>query len=108
MYGRGIPGVDGVGDIIRILAQIGALGRVVDETERYFVGEFEYTLSDRLIVHSEDVLCIHPVFIRRFRVKTDGLKPIYPFGCEIDGFDYRPWVAPAPPVRRRTKALALQ
>ena len=89
-YGRGIPGVDGIGDVIRVLAQIGALGRVVDETERYCVGEFEYTLPDRLIVHSKDALCIHPVFIRRFRVRTEGEKLIYPVGCEIDGFDYRP------------------
>ena len=107
-FGRGIPDVDGIGDIIRILTQIGALGRIVEETERYHVGEFEYTLRDRLIVNSEDALCIHPVFIKRFRVRTDGLKPIYPVGCDIEGSDYRHWVASAPPSARRQKVLALQ
>ncbi len=74
----------------RILIEIGAVGRVKTETDRYIVGEFEYTVPHKLVVSSYEKFCLHPIFLEVFsarRIPTD--KPIYPYGSDIEELDHR-------------------
>jgi hypothetical protein len=78
------------------MVEIGCIGRVVQQTEQYITGEFEYTLPDRLFMSHDEDLCLHPLFTRAFssrviRTKNpnERIKPIYPLGASIDSDDYR-------------------
>jgi hypothetical protein len=78
----------------RILIETGIVGRVVDSTDRYMVGRFEYTEPHKLVVGSKDELCLHPVFASAFncRLLPGKLhKPIYPYGSDPEAEDYRSW-----------------
>jgi hypothetical protein len=81
-------------DFRRILIETGIVGRVVDSTDRYTVGRFEYTEPHKLIVGSKDELCLHPVFASAFNCRLPPgklQKPIYPYGSDPEAEDYRSW-----------------
>ncbi len=72
-----------------MLIEIGAIGRVIRETELYVQGEFEYTVPHKLVTGTDDLLCIHPLFSRIFSAKVRDHKPVYPYGSVIMDKDYR-------------------
>jgi hypothetical protein len=80
-------------DFIKMLIEMGCIGRVINETDRYFIGEFEYTRPARLVISTSDTLCLHPVFCRIYSAKKPGNdgKVIYPYGSDIEGLDHREW-----------------
>jgi hypothetical protein len=83
-------------DFRRILIETGIVGKVVDATDRYIVGRFEYTEPHKLIVSSKDQLCIHPVFASTFNYRiesTQAMRAVYPYGSDPDGEDYRNFVS---------------
>lgn len=76
----------------RLLIETGIVGRVIGETERYLVGRFEYTEPHKLVVATEDSLCLHPVFAEVYNFKNNGTsKTIYPYGTDPDADDHRTW-----------------
>jgi len=94
-HGKKAMGTDDFADFKRMLIEIGVVGRVLGETERYVTGLFEYTVPHRLVTSTEDELCLHPVFLKVFSAKKPppgGMrKTVYPFGTDADGRDYRDW-----------------
>jgi hypothetical protein len=92
-HGKGVPQVFDYADFARLMIQIGAVGRVSNETERYVEGVFEYTAPHELRISSEDHLCLHPVFTQAFHAirpsDSDDRRAIYPYGSDIDATDKR-------------------
>ena len=74
----------------RMLLEIGALGRVKlgKATDIYIQGNFEYTVEHEIAVSHEDELCIHPLFSGIFGSDSKD-RPVYPYGSDLDGEDYR-------------------
>ena len=92
-HGQGIFGVYEFGDLLNMLIEIGVIGRVIRETDRYIEGRFEYNAPHHLVVSSDDRLCLHPVFSEVFAAKKPEVGPetraIYPFGTDIDEPEFR-------------------
>ena len=92
-HGKKVSGYDDFDDYKRLLMEIGAVGRVVDEgrMDRYIIGHFEYTLPHRLVTGSNDNLCLHPAFCQVFSASypKDDSRVIYPYGSQADGEDHR-------------------
>ncbi len=78
-------------DFREMLVEVGAVGRVKNTTDRYVIGEFVYTATQKLAVSADDKLCIHPAFCKTFGSKLPELggRVVYPYGTDIDGNDYR-------------------
>ncbi|MBI5234515.1 MAG: hypothetical protein HY880_09190 [Deltaproteobacteria bacterium] len=80
-------------DFRDLLTEMGIVGKVIVETDRYFVGKFEYTEPHKLVVSDDDILCLHPVFAEVFSFKRSGtIKTVYPYGCDPETPDHRTWV----------------
>lgn len=73
----------------RMLIEIGAVGRVLDDSGRYIQAEFEYTVPHQLVSSTDDMLCIHPLFTEVFSAKIREKKPVYPYGSRLEDADYR-------------------
>lgn len=92
-YGKRLTRLSDYHDALHMLIQIGAIGVVTGENERYVKGLFEYTEPHNLSWRGDDELCVHPVFIESLRVMENApctaRKPIYPTGSTADltGFD---------------------
>ncbi len=79
------------------LVKIGAVGRVMRETERYFEATFYYTHEGRLEVPVDDheKLAFHPLFSRYLscldaKPEVPEAKAVYPYGSDPDlDDDYR-------------------
>ena len=75
-------------DALALLMEIGAVGVVTGESDRYIEGTFEYSVPNRLHYRGDDALCIHPIFVKEYRVaeNTDSeeRRSVYPFGSETD------------------------
>jgi hypothetical protein len=69
------------GEIMQTLIEIGAIGRVIGETRRYYIAIFEYMVPHRLLVRETDSFCVHPVFTETYQAKSryEGAKPIYTY-----------------------------
>lgn len=80
---------DDFDDFQRMLIEIGAIGRVLDDQGRYIQGEFEYTVPHKLVTSTDDLMCIHPLFTEIFNAKIRDRKPVYPYGSKIDDKDLR-------------------
>ena len=50
-----------------MLADIGILGRLVNENEQYLRAEFAYTVPGRWTLAPHEEYCLHPLFVREFR-----------------------------------------
>lgn len=95
----GIKKVNGMqfSEFLDHLVKIGALGRVVGETERYFEATFYYTHEGRLEVPVDDdqKLAFHPLFSRYLgcmdaKSEVPEAKAVYPYGSDPDlDDDYR-------------------
>lgn len=88
-HGKKAMGSDEFDEFKRMLIEIGAVGRVVGETEKYVKAFFEYTAHHRLVTSTDDDLCIHPLFTEIFSAKKKMKKPVYPHGALLDDKDYR-------------------
>ncbi|MDE1463905.1 P-loop ATPase, Sll1717 family [Spartinivicinus poritis] len=75
----------------RMLIEIGAIGKVINVTDRYVQALFEYTVPHRLVTSTDDELCIHPLFSEIYSAKTKLKMPVYPYGSMLDDPDYREW-----------------
>ncbi len=70
-------------DFKAMLLEIGCIGRLIDQTERYDIAEFEYTIPHRLAVGDDDIMCVHPLFsgvYQSMRSEGDGTRSVYPYG----------------------------
>lgn len=90
-HGKKATGSDDFFDFKRMLIEIGAIGRVVSESDKYVQALFEYTVPHQLVTSTDDELCLHPLFTEIFSAKTRLKKPVYPYGSMIDDPDYRDW-----------------
>ena len=88
-HGKKAMGTDDFFDFKRMLIEIGAIGRVLDDAGRYIQAEFEYTTSHKLVTSTDDMLCFHPLFTEVFSAKIREKKPVYPYGSRIEDRDYR-------------------
>ena len=83
-------------DLIAALAEIGAVGRVVDETPRYYEGEFEFMIPGRLVPSDHDRFCLHPIVSENFNAKYDrqgkGEKAVYPYNYDLVSDGDRDWI----------------
>ena len=79
----------------RMLIEIGAVGRWMNDTARYVEAEFEYTAPNRLNVSDDERMCLHPLFAGVYGCidwqpnQGRDSKPVYPFGWDSNGPDYR-------------------
>jgi hypothetical protein len=81
------------GDFRRLLMELGIMGRVTGETERYVIGRFEYIEPFKVNASTNDDLCLHPVFAQVFHfTKKSGAKAVYPFGSDPLDQDHRTWL----------------
>lgn len=76
-------------DFKRMFIEIGAVGRVLDDTGRYIQAEFEYTVPHKLVTGTDDMLCFHPLFAEIYSAKIREKTPVYPYGSRIEDKDYR-------------------
>jgi len=87
-------GFDDFRHFIRMLSELGVIGRFVGKTDRYTRAVFEYSEPSRLIFTSDDFLCIHPLFSSAYRVThpqfpRGDFLPVYPLGTDPDELDRR-------------------
>jgi len=75
----------------RMMIEIGCIGAVIQETDRYVIGVFEYTEGEELSVSSKTKLCLHPLFCGGEKTHNlNGIsKVIYPYGSDPEGLDRR-------------------
>ena len=80
-----IYGIENRTDLMSLLTEIGAVGRLVRETDKYFEAVFEYMVPHRLIVSTRDEFCIHPVFTEVYNANSEylGSKPVYTYWSKI-------------------------
>jgi hypothetical protein len=83
-------------EFLTVLFAIGAVGILLDKTERYYKAHFQYTFDTPLsAAEDEDWLCFHPLFTRYLHVRSlhrlrrAGSLATYPFGSDPADQDYR-------------------
>ena len=95
-HGKNIENLLDYFDLKRLLIEIGAIGRVLNLTDRYVIGIFEYTVPHKLTTTTDDSLCMHPVFFEVFQAKKpENIKdflPVYPYGTDVNGEEYRDFI----------------
>lgn len=72
-------------DFKSMLLEIGCIGRQIDQTERYDIAEFEYTIPHRLAVGDNDLMCVHPLFSGVYQSipdEGDIQRAVYPYGTD--------------------------
>ena len=92
-HGKKVCRHEAYDDFLRMLIEMGVVGRVINRTERYIEGVFEYTVPHKLVVSTEDYLCLHPSFCEVFsaiKMKSKN-RVVYPYGSDLEGTDYRNW-----------------
>lgn len=92
-FGKKAMGGDDYFDFRKMLIEIGAIGKIIEEKERYYIGEFEYNVPHRLVVSTDDEFCLHPLFASMFSFKRpknrNMSRTIYPYGTDIETEDRR-------------------
>ena len=91
---EGRMGVDNFLDFLRMLSQLGAVGRLTKSHGTYVTALFEYSEPSKMIYRPGDSICFHPVFTDKYRIISadklpDTYKPVYPLGTDIDSEDRR-------------------
>lgn len=68
----------------RMLVETGAIGKQIDETDRFWECQFEYSVPGEMVLSSRDMLCVHPLFNARFSSLVNGTaeKLVYPYGVD--------------------------
>ena len=70
-------------DFVEMLLEIGAIGKVVETSSRYVMGQFQYNYDGPLIPSSNDRLCIHPAFRVMFPDSPRAtVSRVWPVGVE--------------------------
>lgn len=69
---------------MEMLIEIGAVGRVVERSQKYIQAQFAYNIPHKLVTRTDDSLCIHPLFSEIFNVKISEKKPVYTFGTRLE------------------------
>jgi hypothetical protein len=87
-------GVYSFPDFLKMLAELGAVGRMVAISDEHVTAQFEYAEPSRLIITPGDVLCFHPVFSGQYRMirpesVPESYRPVYPLGTDLDTEDRR-------------------
>ena len=94
-HGRAVTPALDVHAFKRMLIEIGAIGRWTGETARYVEAEFEYTTPNRLNISDDETMCLHPLFAGVYGCidtqpgRGRDSRPVYPFGWDARGPDYR-------------------
>lgn len=89
-----IPWVDETSDILRVLIEIGAIGRYYSQSGKYYNSHFEYAVPHKLNIGLNDQMCMHPLFIGTFcPPMADPKFAVYPQGTTIEDDDYREWAS---------------
>ncbi len=91
---KGLMKGQGFHSTVRMLSELGAVGRLIRTTDRFHTGVFEYSEPNRLIFTPDDVLCFHPVFSSYYRaippeVSPKNFRPVYPYGVAPGSADRR-------------------
>mgnify|MGYP007017146609 CR=1 FL=1 len=82
-------------EVIHLLTELGVIGRVIRETDKYIQGRFEYSEPHKLSLIEEERICLHPVFCEHFdlgdRIRNikDDFMPVYPYGIDPNEIDRR-------------------
>ncbi|MEQ1605857.1 MAG: hypothetical protein ABL999_13420 [Pyrinomonadaceae bacterium] len=72
-------------DLVEMLLRIGIVGLVVDEGNRYVVGNFYYNALMPPNIARGTTLCLHPIFSRYFKATFNRMgKAVLPKGIVID------------------------
>ncbi|MBK8047899.1 MAG: hypothetical protein IPK16_12655 [Anaerolineales bacterium] len=87
-----------------LVAELGIVGKVRhrDRNGLYILGDFEYMMTDRLTLDSEDECVIHPMFFGKLHTRMTERVIVLPFPNHADfGADYIRWMNPnvEPPKR---------
>ncbi len=70
---------------IKMLVDIGAVGKVIDKQGKYSTGQFQYNYDSHLSVSELDMLCIHPIFRVMFpHGSQEIMSSIYPVGLDAE------------------------
>jgi len=82
-------------DYVRLLTELGVIGRLIRRDRDYAVAIFEYSEPHKLLLTPEDTVCVHPAFTEKFRVVaadavSDEFLPVYPLGSDPQADDRRP------------------
>ena len=91
---KGFGNVHDFDDYLRMLTEVGAIGRLIKRTNRFIVAQFEYSEPARLLFNDTDELCIHPCFTRTTHVmganpSPENYMPVYPLGAQLNDPDRR-------------------
>ena len=75
----------------QMLTDIGVIGRLIDETERYLKAEFAYSIEGQLVLSPDEDYCLHPLFVRQYNSRDIAggkmsAKPVYPVGTPERAF----------------------
>lgn len=80
-----VSGISEYDEFREMLFNMGIVGRAIDGTSRYIIGQFAYNLPHQLVASHDDRFCVHPVFARRYSMRPDDKGQfVYPHGCEIE------------------------
>jgi hypothetical protein len=86
--------IDHFQDFLRMMTELGVVGRLLRFTESYAIASYEYAEPYRLIFNQSDRLCIHPCYTMQSRLFFPGespatYTPVYPLGSQLDDEDRR-------------------
>ncbi len=77
----------------RMMFEMGCIGAVIDSSDIYTHGVFEYTMPESLDPADKNELCLHPMFcggIKNETSVTEGAsKVVYPYGADPNSEDVR-------------------
>ena len=77
----------------RMLIEMGCIGAVVETSDLYIHGVFEYTMPESLDPADNNELCLHPMFCGGIKNETSvsngTSKVVYPYGTNPVGEDIR-------------------
>jgi hypothetical protein len=92
------PNAYSLANFRQLLAEMGIVGRVARVNERagFVDAEFEYAMTERLIVSPREEYAIHPMFYRAFNITLAGHYRVMPFSAQRESEgnirQYRPEV----------------
>ncbi len=91
---KSLAGVTDRTELMSVLTEVGAVGRVVGDSEKYQEGIFEYMVPHKLIFSDRDKFCVHPVFSEVYNVNKDyeGIKAVYTYWSGITDSDLKEWM----------------
>lgn len=78
-------GFEDIFNYIKMLVDVGAIGKVIDNKGKYITGQFQYNYDSHLSIADNDLLCVHPIFRVMFpHGPQETLSTVYPVGLDAD------------------------